>query len=188
MKKLTFAAIIAMVCFISCQEKSTTTTNNAERNTERNNAVYRAMETGDVSKLDSFIDKDIVDHEHGEIKGRDALMKMFGEMHTHMSGLKFDLITDATSANGEYHFAWFKMKGTCTDGSMGMPAGTKMDMTGVDLVRIKDDKAVEHWGFADPNEMMKHMKEMPMDNGKMDNKMDNGKMENKMAPKDSIKK
>lgn len=182
MKKIFFAVTIAMLCFlISCKDTSTgstTTNSNAERNTARNKEVYRAIETGDVSKLDSFIDKDIVDHEHGEIKGIDSLKKMFADMHNHMSGLKMELVTDATSANGEYHFAWYKMKGTCTDGSMGMPAGTKMDMTGVDVVRIKDNKAVEHWGFSDPNEMMKMMKSMPP----MDHKMDN-----KMAPKDSTK-
>ncbi len=190
MKKLFFTGIVAMICFISCEQKNaTTTTNNAERNTERNKMVYSAMETGDVSKLDSFIDKDIIDHgEHGEIKGIDSLKAMFTDMHNHMSGLKFDLVSDATSADGEYHFAWFKMKGTCTDGSMGMPAGTKMDMTGVDVVRIKNDKAVEHWSYEDPAEMMKMhggMGGMDMKkDGKMDPKMDHSKMD----MKDSTKK
>ncbi len=174
MKKLLFAGIVAMICFISCEQKSTTASNNnAERNTERNKMVYSAMETGDVSKLDSFIDKDIVDHGNGgEIKGIDSLKAMFANMHNHMSGLKFDLVSDATSADGKYHFAWFKMKGTCTDGSMGMPAGTKMDMSGVDVVRIKDDKAVEHWSYADPVEMMKM----------------HGGMDNRMEHKDSTRK
>ncbi len=173
MRKLFFTGIVAMICFISCEQKNkTSASNNAERNTERNKTVYSAMETGDVSKLDDFIDKDIIDHGHGaEIKGIDSLKKMFSDMHNHMSGLKMDLVSDATSANGEYHFAWYKMRGTCTDGSMGMPAGTKMDMTGVDVVKIKDDKAVEHWSYADPAEMMKMHGEM---SGKMDNKM-NGK-------------
>ena len=175
MKKLFFMGIVASIGFISCEQKSeSSTTNHADRNTERNKMVYSAMETGDVSKLDSFIDKDIVDHWHGaEIKGIDSLKKMFSDMHNHMSGLKINLVTDATSANGEYHFAWFKMSGTCTDGSMGMPAGTKMDMTGVDVVRIKDDKAVEHWSYADPAEMMKMHGEMK---GKMESKMDSSKM------------
>ena len=178
MKKLFFTAAAAIVLLYSCEEKkSTSTTNNAERNTQRNKMVYEAMETGDVSKLDSFISKDIVDHEHS-IKGIDSLKAMFANVHNHMSGLKFEIVSDATSANGEYHFTWFKMQGTCTDGSMGMPAGTKMDMTGVDLVRIKDDKAVEHWGFSDPQEMMKMMG---------DHKMDGG-MDHKMNGKDSTKK
>ena len=133
--------------------------------------VYEAMKTGDVSKLDSFIDKDIIDHGHGGVKGIDSLKAMFADMHNHMSGLNFEIVTDATSANGEYHFTWYKMQGTCTDGSMGMPAGTKMDMTGVDLVKIKNDKAVEHWSFANPEEMMKMMGEH-----KMDPNMDHSKM------------
>ena len=187
MKKLFFTGIVAMICFISCEQKNaTTTTNNAERNTERNKMVYAAMETGDVSKLDSFIDKDIIDHGHGkEIKGIDSLKAMFADMRNHMSGLKFELITDATSANGEYHFSWYKMSGTCTDGSMGVPAGTKMNMSGVDLVRIKNDKAVEHWSFADPAEMMKMHGGMDM---KKDVKMDPNMDHSKMNMQDSTKK
>ena len=100
-------------------------------------------------------------------------------MHNQFKDLKFDVIADATSANGEYHFSWAKMSGTCTVASMGMPAGTHMNMSSVDVVRIKDDKAVEHWSFNDPKEMMEMVKmHQPGDMDKMD----------KMAPADSAKK
>lgn len=183
MKKLLFVIAPAMLCFfISCKDSGTdNTATNSAKNTERNKEVYRAIETGDVSKLDSFIDKDIVDHsgENGEIRGLDSLKKMFIQMHNQFSGLKIELVADATTSNGEYHFAWYKMSGTCTVASMGMPAGTHMNMSGVDVVRIKDDKAVEHWGFNDPKEMMEMMKmHQPGDMNKMD----------KMEPADSTKK
>lgn len=185
MKKFLFAAATGLFLFaISCKDTTTSSTNSTEeKNSARNKEVYRAIETGDVSKLDSFIDKNIVDHsEMGDIHGLDSLKKMFVEMHNKFSGLKMEPIAQATSADGEYHFAWFKMTGTCTDSSMGMPAGTKMDMNGVDVVKIKNDKAVEHWGFADPKDMMKMMG----GNHKMNMKMDN-KMDNKMKMNDSSK-
>jgi predicted SnoaL-like aldol condensation-catalyzing enzyme len=57
-----------------------------------------------------------------------------------------------------------------------------MDMTIVDVVRIKDGKAVEHWAYLDPRDMMKHMKDMPPMDNKMDNKM-NGKMDSSKMKK-----
>jgi predicted ester cyclase len=98
---------------------------------------------------------------------------MLADMHNHVKDLKFDIIADA--ANGDYIFALVHISGTTNEAWMGMPAGTKMDEKGVDVVKIKDGKMVEHWGFVDANEMMKHMKAMQMDN-KMEGKMDSSKM------------
>jgi predicted SnoaL-like aldol condensation-catalyzing enzyme len=47
--------------------------------------------------------------------------------------------------------------GTANDNSMGMTAGNKMDDKSVDVVKIKDGKMVEHWGFVDWQQMMKMM-------------------------------
>lgn len=181
MKKFLFSAAAGLLCFfISCTDSSTKTTSDtqSEKNTMHNREVYRAMETGDVSKLDSFIDKDIVDHtDRGDVKGIDTLKKMFTQMHNGVKDLKMDIISEAS--NDDYHFAWFHMTGTTADASMGMPAGTNMDMNGIDVVKIKDGKAVEHWAFADPKEMMKMMGggNHDMDHGNMnDGKMDSSKM------------
>ncbi|HVT85125.1 MAG TPA: hypothetical protein VHD35_07965 [Chitinophagaceae bacterium] len=40
---------------------------------------------------------------------------------------------------------------------MGMPAGTKYDMTAIEVTKMKDGKATEHWEFMQPSEMMKMM-------------------------------
>lgn len=190
MKKILFTAATAMFCLlISCKDSSTTSTTDSssnEKNLENNRKVMKAIETGDSSVINSLIADDAVDHQgpNGiEIKGGDNIKHMLTDMHNHMKDLKLDLITDA--ANGDYIFSLSTFKGTCTDASMGMPAGTQMNEKTVDVVKVnKDGKMTEHWGFVDANEMMKHMKDMPpMDNGKMENKM-----ENKMAPKDSTKK
>ncbi len=45
-------------------------------------------------------------------------------------------------------------------------SNTKMDMTTVDVVKFKDGKAVEHWSYMDPKDMMKMMPPV----GKMDSK------------------
>jgi len=59
-------------------------------------------------------------------------------------------------ADDDYVMAWMRWTGTA-DGSMpGMPAGP-YDMTAIEVVRFKDGKAVEHWAFMEPREMMKMM-------------------------------
>ena len=42
-----------------------------------------------------------------------------------------------------------------SDGSMGMPKGP-YDMKAVEVEKFKDGKAIEHWEFMDPAEMMKN--------------------------------
>jgi predicted ester cyclase len=60
------------------------------------------------------------------------------------------------------------MSGTAKTDGMGMKAGQKVEMTSVDIAKFKDGKAVEHWIYMDPNDMMKMMMpsqgEMPMPN------------------------
>ncbi len=180
MKKFLFSIATAILCFfVSCKDNDTAETSNTHSNNEKNIAnnkeVYRAMETGDVSRLDSIIDKDIIDHgDMGDIKGIDTLKRMFSQMHNRVKNLKMESIAEATS--GDYHFAYVRMRGTTNDASMGIPAGTEMDMTGIDLVKIKDGKAVEHWGFTQGRDMMKMMSMDPNMKPCMDKMM---KMHNK---------
>ena len=185
MKKL-ISFVIISIYFISCTDTSTTSTSasnmdsQAEKNRVHSKEVYQAMETGDVSKLDTFIDKDIVDHE-GNMHGLDTLKKMFANMHNAIKDLKVETIANATG--DDYNFAYVRMTGTAADASMGMPAGTKIDRTYVDVVKMKDGKAVEHWGYVDQNEMMKMMgKDMSPGDHRMEK---NDKMEPK---KDTVMK
>lgn len=186
MKKVLFTTSAFLMCFfISCKDESTTSTSSTNSQTDKNLAnnrrVMKAIETGDAATIDSLIANDAVDHQgpNGmDIKGGDSVKHMLSEMHNHVKDLKFDVIADA--ANGDYIFSLSHMTGTTSDASWGMPAGTKMDEKGVDVIKVKDGKMVEHWGFVDPNEMMKHMKDMPPMDHKMDKKMDDKMMDKKM--------
>lgn len=185
MKKLLITIAYCALCFfMACKDANnngTNKTSQAEKNKANSQVIYRAMETGDVSQLDSVIDKDFVDHsgERGDVKGIDSLKKMFAQMHNEIRDLNVEEIANAT--DGDYNIALVRMTGTTNNAMMGMPAGTKIDMKSVEVVKVKDGKATEHWGYMDPKDMMKMM-------GGMNNKMD-GEMDNKMAaPKmDSVK-
>jgi len=167
MKKLLSTSAICLVCFfIACKDSSTTTTasspgdstSQAEKNRANSNAVYKGIETGDLSAMDEFVADDVVDHtgHPGEIKGRDSVKKMLADIHNHFSNLKIDLVAEATG--GDYHFALTKMSGTTREAWMGMPANTSVERTTVDVVKFVDGKVKEHWGFVDPKDMMKNQK------------------------------
>lgn len=156
MKKLflTSAGVIFCILFTSAQNNS-----QADRNDANTMAVYRAMETGDVSKLDKYIDKNIVDHAGShDVIGLDSAKMMFIGMHDHISNLKMEPIAHASG--GDYYFSMVRLTGTTNSDYMGMPANTPLDMTSVNVVKIKNGKAVEHWGFEDPKDMMKWMEKM----------------------------
>ena len=182
MKKFFLITTGIIFCFLmSCKESTSTETANTsiqEKNKANTQIVYKAIETGDVSGLDSIIDKDFVDHagDHGDVKGIDSLKKAFTDMHNHINNIKMESIANAT--DGDYNFDLNHFTGTTNSAFMGMPANYKIDMMGVDVVKIKNGKAVEHWGYADPKEIMKMMQnmKMPEAGNKMENKMDTGKM------------
>ena len=183
MKKVLIATAAGMLCFfISCKDSSSTSstsssTDDVQKNIDNNNKVIKAIETGDSATINSLIADDAVDHmgPNGQpITGGANVRHMLIDMHNHMKDLKMDIIT--TAGNADYIFTYSRMSGTASDAAMGMPAGTKMDQTGVDVVKVKDGKMTEHWGFVDPAAMMKQMQGMPkMDPGMKDKMPDSAK-------------
>ena len=178
MKKFFCLACVCMFLLLSsCTDSTktstgTTGTSQADDNLAKNRKVYSAIETGDAATLDSLIASDAVDHQgpNGtDIKGTDSVKHMLAEIHNHLKDAKFEVLEAAT--NDDYIFTLVRMSGTAADSAWGMKPGTKMDEKSVDVVKIKDGKMVEHWGFMDPAVMMKQMSEMPP----MDKRMDGTK-------------
>jgi len=172
MKKFFCLTGICIYCLISCTDSTKPATDTtaapeqsqAEKNKDVNRAIMKAIEAGDSAAIDTLIAADAIDHSGPneiEMKG-DSLKKMLSHMHSDVSDLKMDIKESA--AEGDYVFTLSTMTGTTKTADMGMPANTKMDMTGVDVVKFKDGKAVEHWSYMDPKDMMKMM---PPDASKM---------------------
>lgn len=166
-------ALACMFMLLSCNDSATddtkdgvgTTADNdraelEKRNSQTTREVYRAIETGDVSKLDSFISKDVVDHEGNngkDVVGLDSLKYHLGKMHTYFDGLKMEVLSEGTSSDGNYHFAMARMRGKSKENPWGMPVGIDVDDTFVDVVKIKDGMATEHWGFMSMKDMYEMM-------------------------------
>ena len=164
MKQVLLAAGAMLFLLASCKDadhSEKTTDTQTAKNSSNNRMVYKAIETGDVSGLDSVMTPDIIDHEGGmdgkDIVGRDSVKARLADMHNHFTDLRMDVVSESTADNG-YNFVLVKMTGTAKDASMHMTPGTKLNSTSVDVVKLKDGKAVEHWYFVDPKEMMDMMK------------------------------
>jgi predicted SnoaL-like aldol condensation-catalyzing enzyme len=157
MKKFLFILFAAAICFLTaCNDKTSTvegTSDAARKNLDAFHTVDNAFQTGDLSRIDSVVASDFVDHTPDGDKGRDSLKAMITMMKK-AGTMKSE--TKKEFADDDYVMAWLRWTGT-TDGSLpGMPAGP-YEMNGVEVVRFKDGKAVEHWAFMDVREMMKMM-------------------------------
>jgi ketosteroid isomerase-like protein len=169
MKKL-MIAFAAMALITSCETKvaSESNTNAAaadEKNADATRKVYHAIETGDVNGLDTLFTDDVIDHDvntnGGDIKGKDSVKAMIAQLHTFIDGLKMEPMGHATSADGQYHYSLVRMTGKSTDKCPWMPPGIDIDDTSVDVIKLKDGKCTDHWGFMsmkDFNETMAMMK------------------------------
>ena len=164
MKKL-LTGLLAITCFVACKNAGNENNSDAANaNAEKTKKVYHAIETGDTKGLDSIFSNDCVDHNAGpkgeDVTGAANVIAELGKIHNYFDGLKMELLEHATSTDGMYHFATVRMTGTAKENPWGMPPGMKMDNTSVDLVKMKDGKCTEHWGFMsqkDVNDMMKGM-------------------------------
>lgn len=172
MKKLLFTGAVAMLLLASCNDNDAATSNGnsaADKAKANNRAVLEAIENGDVSKLDSFIVSDGVDHSGAggmmEVRGIDSIKKDLGSIKQDFSEINFDIQQEAV--NGDYLFVLSKMTGTtAANAGHGLPPNQKIEMTGVDVLKFNSEgKFTDHWTFNDPRDMMKMMGgNQPMDN------------------------
>lgn len=156
MKKYLFTLfMITGVLFISCKNESGLSAT-AQKNKEVNDAIMKAYEAGDFSKMGDYISADAVDHsgEMGDIKGLDSIvseMKRYREMVTDM---KTNTIQEI--ATDDFVYTW-------ADGTYTMQ-GQPTSMSSMDITKFKDGKAIEHWVYMDPKDVVKMMQmQMPTD-------------------------
>jgi predicted SnoaL-like aldol condensation-catalyzing enzyme len=123
-----------------------------KKNLEASHVIANAFATGDISKIDNVVASDFVDHSERGDMGRDSLKAMITTMHQMDPNGKMETIREIADDNYVYSLMHFSGN---SNGSMG-PKGP-YDMTAMEVVRYKDGKAVEHWTYMEPREMMKMM-------------------------------
>ncbi len=132
------------------------------------NEALDAMTSGKVDELDKIMTQDMIEHDPSPTMskktGIDAVKEVFTYYHKVFPDLKAKVHNTAVS--GDYLFAYLTFSGTTSEPYMGMPAGSKIKMNQVDLIRFNGDKIAEHWGFTSNTDMM----EMMQKNSSMDKK------------------
>jgi steroid delta-isomerase-like uncharacterized protein len=173
MKKLLIIPILSIALFSCTNQES-----GKEKTTDYNNARMRAfydqvMNAHNPEMVDSFITQDFVDHQPfpGYPPGMDGLKAGLKDYFMAYPDLKFNI--NYVKSFGDTVIAHFNMMGTNSGSMMGMPATNKpINIEGVDIVVLKDGKAVEHWGYMEESKMMEQLgmnnppMEMPMQDTK----------------------
>ena len=153
MKKILLVCLAAgSIFFVSCNSGGGMSAT-AKKNLEVNDAIMKAYEAGDFTKMGDYIAADAVDHggETGDIKGLDNIVSEMKRYRTMMPNMKVEMTRSL--ADDEYVYTWGKMTGTMN--------GKTVTMSSVDVSKFKDGKAVEHWVYMDPKEMMQMMPPAP---------------------------
>ena len=128
------------------------------------NEVLNALTSGKTDVLDKYISPDFIEHDPSplmsEKTGLERIKEDFAAYHKAFPDMKSKV--HAIAVSGEYLFAYLTFTGTASEPFMGMPAGHKMTMNSIDLIRFEGDMAVEHWGFTSNEDIMKMMQEEKM--------------------------
>jgi len=123
------------------------------------NDVLNALTSGKTDVLDKYIATDFVEHDPSptmsDKTGLARIKEDFAAYHKIFPDMKAKV--HSIAVDGDYLFAYLTFTGTTSEPYMGMPAGHKMTMNSVDVIRFKGDKAVEHWGFTSNEDIMKMM-------------------------------
>jgi len=161
-----FLATVISLTLLSCSGTPPGgMTEKAKKNLDNARAIAKTFESKDLSKLDDYIDKDVVDHAApgGASKGIDNVKKMFHDMQGTMTNSKMETVKEL--ADDDYVCQWMKESWTQTKESMGMKPGD-YTMNMIEFSKFNaDSKVIEHWSFMDVNDMMKMM---PPPTDKMD--------------------
>ena len=136
------------------------------------NDVLNALTSGKTDVLDKYIATDFVEHDPSptmsDKTGLARIKEDFAAYHKIFPDMKAKV--HSIAVDGDYLFAYLTFTGTTSEPYMGMPAGHKMTMNSVDVIRFKGDKAVEHWGFTSNTDIMNMMPQDKMMHEGMDKK------------------
>ena len=115
---------------------------------------------------DEFIATDAVSHATppGMPNGLEGAKQLFRMYFVAFPDLHFSV--ENIIAEGDKVVARYTMSGTHKGELMGIPAtGKTIAITGIDILRIAEDKIIEHWGISDELGMMQQLGVIPAPGG-----------------------
>lgn len=163
MKTLISIFVIAVIA-VSCNTMGNSDAAKNDAAKARVQSFYdQVINAHNPTAVDSFCAADFVDHNpdpgHSG-KGTAELKTSFGDFFTAFPDVHVK--TNFMVAEGDTVVAHVTLTGTNSGTLGGMPATNKsMTVDGVDIIHLKDGKAVERWGVFDNAKMMQDLGMMP---------------------------
>jgi steroid delta-isomerase-like uncharacterized protein len=112
----------------------------------------------DYDLIDELVAPDVVDHEEfpGIPEGREGVREFFKLMRAAFPDMRVSV--EQVFGEGELAAVRTRTTGTHRGEFMGVPATDQsVDFEGIDIVRVVDGRAVEHWGLTDTMTMMQQL-------------------------------
>ena len=137
----------------------------SEQNKDLARRFYEeVLNRGDIDRVDELCTADIVDHEAppGTPEGIEGV-KMFARMMR--EGFPDLRVTvEDIVAEGDRVAARAQFTGTHQGEFMGVPpSGNRVEYEAIDIVRVVDGKAAEHWGVTDNMALMEQIGAFPQE-------------------------
>ena len=130
----------------------------AEENKAIARRVYEAINQKNLDGLDEVVASDMTDHDAGpgQAPGLEGVKQLFSSVHTAFPD--FQMNVEDMIAEGEKVVARVSWSGTHQGEFMGIaPTGNRVEVSGIDILRITEGKIVEHWGNFDDLGMMQQL-------------------------------
>lgn len=133
--------------------------NTAEKNKKLVRRFYdEVLRDGNLDAIDELINDNYIEHEEfpGLTPNKEGLRDWVKTIRSAFPDLKVDV--DDIISEGDKVAVVARMRGTHKGEFLGKKGtGRKMDLPFVDVILIKDSKAVEHWGFSDNLKMAEQL-------------------------------
>jgi len=135
---------------------------------EQNKALFRrfveeVFNKGNVSTIDEFLAPNFVEREvlpPGTPSGREGVKQLTMMFRTAFPD--FNVSIDDMIAEGDKIVARTTWSGTQKGEFMGIPSsGKRVSFDVIDIIRISEDKGVEHWGVMDSSALMQQLGVIP---------------------------
>lgn len=123
---------------------------------------YDEVSAGNLGVIDELVADDVVEHDTfpGMEPNKEGVKQFFAMFRSAFPDLRME--PHEMLAEGDLVSARVTMTGIHQGEFMGMPpSGKRIEVEGIDIIRVRDGQATEHWGVTDTMTMMQQLGAVP---------------------------
>lgn len=158
MKKLLPALAIALI-FSACNSAKNNTPDAriASNKADMLRFYEEVMNKHNPAMIDSLISPDYIEHynDAGYPPTREGFKQSMTDLFTSFPDVHINV--NLIMADTSFAICHYTMTGTNTGSIMGAPNGKQISIEGVDIMKFKNHKGIEHWGYNQELKMMQQM-------------------------------